>query len=78
MNRLIISDNPSNFTLIEHNYNEFKRNYEFLLIQNLNYGDKNKYGEVIIDDFDIDRVIEFLQLMKKIGDRKHTYIITKI
>jgi len=71
MNRLIISDNPSNFTIIEHAYNEIKSNYEYLFYQDLNYGNTNKHNEIVIDDFDIDRVIEYLQLMKKLGDRKH-------
>jgi len=72
MNRLIISYNPSNFTIIEHAYNEIKSNYEYLFYQDLNYGNINKHNEIVIDDFDIDRVIEYLQLMKKLGDRKHT------
>ena len=72
MNRLIISYNPSNFTIIEHAYNEIKSNYEYLFYQDLTYGNINKHNEIVIDDFDIDRVIEYLQLMKKLGDRKHT------
>jgi len=69
MNRLIISNNPSDFTVIDHTYHEIKGNYEFSFYQNLNYGGISKYGEIVIDDFDIDKVIEYLQLMKKLGDR---------
>ena len=71
MNRLIISNNPSNFTVIDHRYHETKGNYEFLFYQHLNYGDTHKYNEIEIDDFYIDRIIEYLQLMKKLGDREH-------